>query len=1306
MVKRFYSTVFIILALCLMVAVNDDAEAQEFDYSKDKVLHVVGTAHLDTQWRWTIQRTINEYILHTLRRNFTLFDIFPNYTFSFEGAFRYMLMEEYYPRDFARLKKYIEQGRWAVCGSSVDAGDVNVPSPEAIMRNILYGNGYFRREFGKTSRDIFLPDCFGFGYALPAIASHCGLKGFSSQKLTWGSSVGIPFDIGVWEGVDGSTLVAELNPDPYVSTIRSDLSKNKRWIETIEKQGKETGLYVGYKYFGVGDVGGAPDQESVTWLEKSIAGNGPLKVVSVPADLLSCELTPEQQKRLPHYKGELLMTTHGTGCYTSQLAMKRWNRKNELLADAAERASTAAAWLGGAVYPREKLRESWIRCIWHQFHDDLTGTSIPEAYEFSWNDEIISLNQFSAVLEDGVGAVARYLDTEVDGQPVVVYNPLAIEREDVVEADVLFADGTPSAVRVYDPDGREIPSQIADIEGDTVTVLFLANVPSVGFAVFDVRPSDTPSALKTGLSVTERNIENERYRVRIDDNGDVASIYDKAVGKELLENPIRLALFRNVSPVWPAWEITYDTVTADPAEYVAGPVSARVVESGPVRAAVEITRKAGESTFTQRINLAAGKAGNRLEFDNDFDWRTKGRLLKAVFSLTASNEKATYDLGLGTIQRGNNTENLYEVPAQQWADITDSGGGYGAAVINDCLYGWDKSADNTLRLTLIHTPEPRSFGDQAMQDIGRHRMSFAVTGHSQCWRAGKIVHEAARLNQPLLAFQTVRHPGETGRSLSYMSVNSGQVAVKALKTAEESDEIVVRLVETEGRPCSGVQLSFALPLLTAREINGAEEPVGEVSISNGTLTVDMKPYQPRTFAVTMKYPDVWLSGPIGRPVDLPYNVDVISLDSDRTDGDMDGEGHTLSGDLLPETLVCEGIPFTTGPKEAGLTNALACKGQTIPLPAGPRSGAYNRLYILAAAKNGDTTGIFTVGDSAIELDIQDFTGFIGQWDDRLVDGSQVENVYQVLPAYIKRDKLAWVGAHRHNKDGANEAYVFTYIYRYSIDLPPRTTAVTLPDNENIVVFAMTASVNFNDDTKAAQLLYDEARATSVSVEPASAGFFIDSVNISLNADPADAEIYYTLDGSEPTARSKRFTGDFTVTGETTIKAIALHPDIDDNRMMVAELTKITPRPAVKTGKLTKGLSYSVYKGRWNNLPDPKKLNAAARGTIDSFKIPDTVPEDRFAVFYDGYIDIPVDGIFTFSTNSDDGSMLYLDDELIVDNDGVHGQQEVSGTIALKAGKHGIHLGFFEGGGGQSIDVFYRGPGFTKREIEPEVLWHR
>ncbi len=374
-------------------------------------LHVIATSHLDTQWRWTFRDTINRYLPRTLRENFNLFEKYPHYRFSFEGAFRYMLIKEYFPEDYERLKRYVAEGRWNVIGASVDAGDVNTVSPESLIRQALYGNGFFKREFGKVSRDIFLPDCFGFGWTLPSIAAHCGLKGFSTSKLEWGSSRGIPFSIGFWEGVDGNGVVAQINPGQYSFGIKDDVSRDEKWAARIDENGRAFGAPVEFKYFGLGDTGGAPDEASVEWLEKAITGDGPLRVVSAAADELCQQFTPEQIARMPRHRDEFLLIEHGVGTYTSNGAMKLLNRRNELLADAAERAATLAHVLGVAPYPAEVLAEAWTRVLANQMHDILPGTSIPEAYHLSWNDEFVSLNQFEGVLRDSIAAIAAGMDT-------------------------------------------------------------------------------------------------------------------------------------------------------------------------------------------------------------------------------------------------------------------------------------------------------------------------------------------------------------------------------------------------------------------------------------------------------------------------------------------------------------------------------------------------------------------------------------------------------------------------------------------------------------------------------------------------------------------------------------------------------------------------------------------------------------------------------------------------------------------------------------------------------------------------------
>ncbi len=470
------------LALAVTCAAMAHSPSQT-DLSKGNTLYVVPYAHLDTQWRWAYPQSIREYLANTLNRNFKLIDTYPNYIFNFSGSRRYEMMKEYYPAQYQKLKGYIQAGRWFPCGSSVDEGDANVPSAESLVRHVLYGNHYFRKEFGVASQEFMLPDCFGFPYALPSILAHCGVKGFSTQKLTWGSSAGIPFKVGVWEGPDGRTVIAALDPGAYNADVNEDLSQNTSWLARIQNTGKISGAYVDYHYYGTGDTGGAPRENSVKWVEKSINGSGPVKVISSKADTMFLTLKPGQVAKLPKYKGELLLTEHSAGSITSQAYMKHFNRKSELLADSAEKSSIAAMLVGGTAYPSTRLYNAWDLLLGSQMHDMLPGTSIPKAYEFCWNDFLLAQNQFASVETDAVGAVAKQLDTRGKGAPIVVFNPLSIGREDTTEATIAdIANGGPISVK--GPDGIDVPAQTLSRHAGSVTIAFIAKAPSTGFAVY------------------------------------------------------------------------------------------------------------------------------------------------------------------------------------------------------------------------------------------------------------------------------------------------------------------------------------------------------------------------------------------------------------------------------------------------------------------------------------------------------------------------------------------------------------------------------------------------------------------------------------------------------------------------------------------------------------------------------------------------------------------------------------------------------------------------------------------------------
>jgi alpha-mannosidase len=1130
----------------------------EPDLSKQPTLYVVGYAHLDTEWRWEYPQVIREFLPKTLHDNFDLFEKYPHYIFNFSGANRYRLMKEYYPADYEKLKNYVAAGRWFPAGSSMEEGDVNSPSAESILRHVLYGNNYFRREFGKASAEYMLPDCFGFPASLPSVLAHAGVKGFSTQKLTWGSSApvggpdspertpkGTPFNVGVWEGPDGKTVLAAFNPGSYGSEIFSDLSKplppppstdpppnssvtpqqiefaryQYDWAQRVQRNGEVSGLFADYHYYGTGDTGGSPGERSVKLLEAILTrsetilpaprrpgppsqdaaqpgptikvGDGPVNVVSATADQMFLNIRPDETAKLPRYKGELELTNHSAGSLTSQAYRKRWNRKNELLADAAEEASIAAEWLGARPYPLERLNNAWTLVMGGQFHDIMAGTATPKAYEFSWNDDIIASNQFADVLSSASEGVVSAMDTQAKGTAIVVYNPLNIQREDVVEAEVSFPEGTPKALRVAGPDGKEVPAQLSDASGKT-KVLFLAKVPSVGYAVYDVQPADAAPA-ESALKVSESSLENARYRLMLDENGDLAGIFDKALNKELLSAPVRLAFQTEHPHDWPAWNMDWADQQKPPRSYVQAPAKVRIVESGPARIAVEVARRAEDSTFVQTVRLSAGDAGNRIEFGNSIDWKTKATALKATFPLTASNPQATYNWDIGTVQRGNNDEKKFEVASHQWFDLTDKSGAYGTTVLSDSKYGSDKPDDNTLRLTLIYTPglgegNGRAYNDQTTQDFGHHDFVFGLAGHAGDWRQAETDWQAQRLNQPLIAFVSAKHTGGLGKTFSLMKIDNSRVRVLALKKAEQSDETVVRLVELDGKPASSVHIAFAAPITAAREITGQEMPLGKATISKGALVTSFQPYEVHSFALKLAPSTVKAPAPSSRPLAPGYDRAVASATGVKPDTGFDSQGRALPAEMLPSAISYDGIQFNLAAGGNGKPNALTAKGQEITLP----EGGFNRLYLLAAAE-GDQKATFHIGDQNVDLTIQDWSGYIGQWDNRTWDRHQepiplrpgmpaaaagtpprmrtVLEMTGLTPGFIKRAPLAWFASHHHNADGSDEPYAYSYLFAYPIEIPANAKTLKLPDNDKIRILAITAA-NERGELHPAQPLYD------------------------------------------------------------------------------------------------------------------------------------------------------------------------------------------------------------------------------------------
>lgn len=1009
-------------------------------------LYTVGYAHLDTQWRWTYEDTIREFLPKTMRMNFDLFEKYPGYTFNFSGSRRYRMMEEYYPEDFERVKRYAAAGRWRVAGSSVDECDTLVPSSESILRHVLYGNQYFRKTFGQESEDFLLPDCFGFSASLPSLLAHAGLKGFSSQKLTWNSARGIPAELGFWKGPDGAGVTVALNPGSYTAEAPANLASDPYWTGRVQANGQKFGVPYDFLYHGTGDTGGSPTEPSVARVQEALGAPGPVKVVSSSADQMFKDITPEQQAKLPSFDGELLLVEHSAGSLTSQAAMKRWNRMNEVLADHAERAATWA-WALGEHYPEETFASAWDLILGSQMHDIMPGTTVPEGYRFSWNDELLAMNRLAGALTGGVESLAQNLDTDVDGRALVLFNPLSFARTDSVQANL---SGLPRQVVVRDAQGQVVPSQRTP-DG----VAFTATLPPLSLSVFSVQ-AGSPQA--TELRVGPRSLENERYRVGVGREGDIDSIYDKQLRRELLRAPIRLALLEDSPREWPAWNIDFDDWQRPPRAYVGGPAKVEVAENGPARVALRVTRQAEGSTLEQVVSLAAG--GDRVEIAHVIDWATMGTTLKLVVPPACRNDVAVYGHQSTTIARPSNHSRQYEVPHQTWFGQDDPAGQWGLTVIEDGRYGSDKPDDGTLRLTLIRTPVAVGYPDQATQDLGRHRLTVALAGHAGTWADGNAPSAGARLNQPIRAFAAEPHPGTLGRQVS-LGKSSG-ARIQALKRGEDGETLIVRLHESLGKG-GRATLELGLPVESAWEVDGQERKVGDAKIEGGVLATEIKPFGLRTFAFK-------LSRKPSSPAALALAVSPGELDP------------RLPARLAPRQVEVDGFVLPVAP---------AAAGAKVALPSG-------RGRTLLVALSGGEQAVFDFDGRRVEVASPDLEVLAGQWHDRLWkpivadQPARPGGIYGLLGGSVTPVRVAWYATHIE-RDGRPQPYRYGHVWFQRIAVPDGVGQVSLPASPTRV---LALGVSTRSPLRPASALMDRVEpgpsGVSISPEP---GTYRDAVRL-------------------------------------------------------------------------------------------------------------------------------------------------------------------------------------------------------------------
>lgn len=1007
-------------------------------------LDVVALSHLDTQWRWTVRDTVERFLPATVAANERLFERFPSYVLSFEGSYRYQLLAEHHPEAFARVRARVAEGRWHPAGAAVEAFDTLLPAPESIVRQILYGRRWFRRELGRDSRDLFLPDCFGFPVTLPTIACHLGLVGFSTQKLRRGalmrSAFGIPFAFGCWRGPDGAELLAALDPGEYSGRIAGDLTRDAAQLACFAELAAAGTPPRRLLYVGIGDRGGAVPDDTVEQLAAALAGDGPIAVRHGASECAFLDTTEAERAALPRYDGELLLRVHATGCYTAKAILKRWNRRNERLARLAETAVSLALAVAGAPAPRRRLEAAWQLLLAHQMHDDLTGTAIPAAYRFSLADLGLAANEFREIALDAASAAAETLGAG-DGRPTLVaLFPTAGPVEEIVEVEAVPDD----CIAIEDAAGALLPLQRFSTADGAARALVPVAASGVELQRLRLRHDVAAPAPAGAAEARDGVLENGRYRAAFDAGGALVSLLDKRLGRELLTSPPELELLPDRSAKYPAWEILWHDIAAAPLGRVDLSPRLEIVERGPLRAAIRVERQAPGVVVRERWSLAAGGAGELLVADVEIVWRQRARLLKARFPLAAENDRAVYDTGLGAISRPVASERLYEVPAQHWAAIVDRSGAFGVALLADARHGWDQPDAGTLRSTWIHAPRASfKWRHQATQDRGVHRFRFAIAGFAgDAVADGALASLADRFtHRPRLYWDdggAARADAPPARTLVAVAA---PLRLLAVKPAEDEDRLVLRLSNPSAEPITPRIISPLAALSATTAADGMESPIGGSAAATGV--------PPAGMVTRLGEP---LPRPFSRrktscqPLELPWDRQGATANDERgAGGGIDGRGRFLPLELLPERLAETIVPFELADGRQRRGDHIAAAGQQIALPADAVE-----LWLLAAAVDGECTVEWELDGAPRSLRVPDWRAPL------LGDVAKSWPGLARRATRFLRRPTAWSCGHLHDRRGRDLAVTRATFYALRLPLAG-ARRLRLPAAEDVRILAATVA---------------------------------------------------------------------------------------------------------------------------------------------------------------------------------------------------------------------------------------------------------
>jgi alpha-mannosidase len=750
-------------------------------------LYAVGHAHIDSAWLWPVRETIRK-CARTFSNVIALMDEDPTFTFACSSAQQFAWMKQFYPQLFERIKEKVAAGQFIPVGGMWVESDTNLPGSEALARQFVAGQGFFLEEFGAESKEVWLPDSFGYSGALPQIMRAAGARWFLTQKISWNETNVLPHHTFEWEGIDGTRIFTHFPPvDKYNSDLSAaDLHHAER---NYSDHGASTMSLLPYGY---GDGGGGPTREMIATVERTRSLEGSPKVVqSTPSEFF--EASEREYGTPPVWLGELYLEFH-RGTYTSQLATKQGNRRSEHLLREAELWATTAAVRTEFAYPYDDLTEIWRIVLLQQFHDILPGSSL------AW----------------------VHRDAERN------YNAIRPRLEKIIDSALRALAGTGT---------HELAFNSAPHRGSDIAAMAGALAPV---------PNRAATAMRDGDGFV---LENEFIRARLDHRGLLTSLFDRRARRETVAPGLVGNLFqlhRDTPNQWDAWDIdrhyrdnSVDLVDVDS------------IELGDDNQSVRITRSFGASSLVEMVRLGPNETALDLQFEIDWHERQKLLKLAFPLDIHAEQFASEIQFGHIQRPTFTNTSWDYarfETCAHRWIRVAEPD--YGVAILNDSTYGHDvrraeRRGGGSITVARLSILRAARFPDPE-QDQGHHSLRVAVLVGST---VQETVAGGYHLNLPI---RLLPGTAGTDVPALITSSESGVVIEAVKLAEDGSGDVVVRAYESTGRHSeTAIAASFectAVALTDLLERPVADAP--EIDLADGGFLLKLRPFQITTIRFT------------------------------------------------------------------------------------------------------------------------------------------------------------------------------------------------------------------------------------------------------------------------------------------------------------------------------------------------------------------------------------------------------------------------------------------------------------------------